>query len=141
MIEVVNLQQIDLLHVEAQQRLFQRSGTRRHRAEQRSLGGEKQVLAVAQFLDQLADDNLRLTVAEGRIHDLAAELRQLAQYLAPGGELIGCRHAVLVGTDSDDGQFLARGGNGLGDQRRPSTIRPDSGVAQGKGHTDRAGSL
>ncbi len=115
---MLNLQQIDLLRLQPAQRLFERASARRDGAAVRCLRRDEQLVSITDLADELADDNLRVTVAPRGVDHLRAERRQVLQHFLARGQFFGRRDAVLIRADADDRQRFATRRNLLGDERQ-----------------------
>jgi hypothetical protein len=104
----VHLDELDLLRLQTSERLVEHRPPGRRVALHGHLGGDPELLAVADLSDELADDLLGAAVAGGGVDHRAAQLGQPLQHLAPRRQLARLGHAEPIGPQPDHRQLLAR---------------------------------
>ncbi len=109
-IQVVDLQQVDPAHLQAAERVIQHGGAARHAAGKRCLGGEEELVAIADLRQQPADHDFGLTVTACGVNDRATEARHRHQHALEFGRIFG---AIGIRAHAHRRQLFAGGWNGL----------------------------
>jgi len=117
-VDIVDLQQVDLADAEATEGVVEHGLATGDVTGQRRLGGEEELVPVAQVGQQLADHLFGSAIGLCGVDDRTAETGHGRQHLAQLGQVLGAAHAIGIGAHSHRRKFLSGGRNGPHDHAR-----------------------